>query len=138
MGYFTKRERAELNKVEGVEGEVPDFVRQRESLGAQRENSGAEDQRVAHRLGSLIGQVAGNSIREIDNVTAGLRALRGQLESQGERVQREVIEYATLSQSTMESTKIISEQLAKWKKSQRAPRAAESPSPDLVPSSDSD
>jgi hypothetical protein len=108
MGFFTKRERAELNKLAEVEGEIRDFVR-------QREDPGAEGQRVATKLAVLIERVAGQSIEEIDSATAGLQALRGELLVQGERVQREVVEYATRSRSAMQSTKTISEKLAQWR-----------------------
>ena len=108
MGFFTKRERAELNKVTEVEGEIRDFVR-------ERRDAVDDGQHVANRLTFLIDQVAGSSIQEIDHLTARLQALREQLHEQGERVQREVVEYAALSQSTMQSTRIISDNLARWK-----------------------
>jgi len=38
------------------------------------------------------------------------------LETEGERVQREIAEYAHLSQSSLQSTKIIAESLAQWKR----------------------
>jgi hypothetical protein len=44
-----------------------------------------------------------------------LRTLREMLQSEGARVQREIAEYAHLSQSAMQSTKVITESLAKWK-----------------------
>ena len=108
MGFFTKRERAELDKVTEVEGEIRDFVR-------ERRDTVDDGQHVANRLTFLIDQVAGSSIQEIDHLSARLQALREQLHEQGERVQREVVEYAALSQSTMQSTRIISENLARWK-----------------------
>ena len=44
-----------------------------------------------------------------------LHTLRELLQSEGARVQREITEYAHLSQSAMQSTKVIAESLAKWK-----------------------
>jgi hypothetical protein len=44
------------------------------------------------------------------------------LQSEGVRVQREIAEYSHLSQSAMQSTKIIAESLAKWT-SEGIPRA---------------
>jgi hypothetical protein len=38
------------------------------------------------------------------------------LHDEGARVQRELAEYAHLSQSAMQSTKIIAESLAQWKR----------------------
>jgi hypothetical protein len=48
-------------------------------------------------------------VRELDKVIAELQALREKLQSDGARVEREMVEYATLSQSTLQSTKVISE-----------------------------
>jgi hypothetical protein len=47
--------------------------------------------------------------------------LRDRLHIEGERVQREIVEYASLSQAAMQSTKIISESLNHWKKVPDAP-----------------
>jgi len=46
---------------------------------------------------------------------AELQTLREMLQSEGARVQREITEYAHLSQSAMQSTKIITDSLSKWK-----------------------
>jgi hypothetical protein len=48
-------------------------------------------------------------VREIDNIIVELQTFREKLQSEGARVQREIVEYATLSQSTLQSTKVISE-----------------------------
>jgi hypothetical protein len=46
---------------------------------------------------------------------ADLQTVREHLAGEGERVQREVAEYALLSQSSMQSTKVIAESLAHFK-----------------------
>jgi hypothetical protein len=102
MAYFTKRERAELDKLEYVTAEISGFVR-------KQHDSEAGGQSATENLASLLQRAAGTSVREIDNVIAELQMLREKLQSDGARVQREMIEYATLSQSTLESTKVISE-----------------------------
>jgi len=131
MGFFTKREREELDKLAEVEGEIRDFVR-------QREEEGVESQYVANKLAALINRVTGNSIQEIDSVTADLEALRGKLQDQGQHVQRQIADYATLSQSAMQSTKIMYDKLEEWRRStSRADTNAESPTPDSVSPTDS-
>ena len=50
-------------------------------------------------------------MQEMDNLIAELKALREKLQSEAARVHREIIEYATLNQSAMQTTKIISESL---------------------------
>jgi hypothetical protein len=54
-------------------------------------------------------------VQEIDRLMGELHTLRELLQSEGARVQREITEYAHLSQSAMQSTKIITDSLSKWK-----------------------
>jgi hypothetical protein len=53
-------------------------------------------------------------VEEIDRLIAELKSLRDTLSAEGERVGREIARYATLSQSAMQSTKIIGESIARW------------------------
>jgi hypothetical protein len=55
--------------------------------------------------------VAGTSVQEIDEAIAELQLLRHELRSDSERLQNEITAYASLSQSTMQSTKVIAESL---------------------------
>ena len=70
---------------------------------------------VADNLGFLLQRVAGYSVETLDEVIVELKILRKTLQSEGARVEREVIEYATLSEAAMQSTRIISESLAHWR-----------------------
>jgi hypothetical protein len=63
----------------------------------------------------LLQRVSGNSAQEIDRLITELQTLRDVLQSEGARVQREITQYAHLSQSAMQSTKIIAESLQSWK-----------------------
>jgi hypothetical protein len=102
MAHFTKRESAELDKLENVTAEISDVVR-------KQYDSEADGQSVSNDLASLLQRVAGTSVREIENLIVELQTLREKLQSEGARVQREIVEYATLSQSTLQSTMVISE-----------------------------
>ena len=51
-------------------------------------------------------------MQDIDGLISELQILRETLQEQGVRVQRNLAEYAHLSQSAMQSTKIIAESLA--------------------------
>ena len=84
----------------------------------------AESEAVANNIGTLLQRVAGSSVQEIDRLIVELQTLRELLQSEGVRVQREITEYAHLSQSAMQSTKIIAESLGKWKGADWAPRTA--------------
>jgi len=96
-----------------VEGEIREFVR-RDSTSLRRAPE-TDSELVANNIVSLLQRVAGTSVKDIDGLIAELETLRALLEEEGARVQREVAEYAHLSQSAMQSTRIIAESLAQWK-----------------------
>ena len=50
---------------------------------------------------------------EIDNLIGDLQTLRRKLQTDGERIQRDIAEYAELSQQVMQLTKIISDSVKK-------------------------
>ena len=74
-------------------------------------------------VGSVIERVAKASIGEIDRVMAELANVRDMLRGEGERVQREISGYASLSQTAMTSMKIIGDSLVQWKS--QTPQAAQ-------------
>jgi hypothetical protein len=98
-----------------VEGEIRELVR-REVV--QPEN---ESELVANNVNSLLQRVTGASVQEIDKLITELQTLRDTLQSEAARVQREIVEYASLSQAALQSTKIIAESLTQWKKVPDAP-----------------
>ena len=97
-----------------VEGEIREFVR-RDGANLRRAPE-TDSEMVANNITTLLARVAGTSVQEIDRLIAELQTLRALLQEEGARVQRELAEYAHLSQSAMQSTKIIAESLAGWKK----------------------
>ena len=97
----------------GVEGEIREFVRRDGAVLRRAPESDGE--LVANNIGMLLQRVSGSSVHEIDRLITELQALRELLENEGTRVQRELAEYAHMSQSAMQSTKIIAESLAQWK-----------------------
>jgi hypothetical protein len=122
MTVVKAREPADLDKPteSAVEGDIREFVRG--DVTTLRRTPEAESEAVATNIGTLLQRVAGSSVQEIDRLMTELRTLRELLESEGVRVQREIAEYAHLSQSAMQSTKIITESLTKWE-SEDIPRA---------------
>src|SRR5258707_3722868 len=96
-----------------MEGEIRDFVRNGANLRRAPES---DSELVANNITTLLQRVAGTSVQEIDRLIAELQTLRELLHEEGARVQREIAEYPHLSQSAMQSTKIIAESLGKWKK----------------------
>ncbi len=84
-------------------------------------------------MASLISRMSGRSVGEIDHLIQGLKGLRQRLVDEGDRLQREVGEYAAFSQSVTELTKIISEGMT-FIKARREPADAEhTASPSVMP-----
>jgi hypothetical protein len=103
----------------GVEGEIREFVRR--DGQALRRAPESDSELVAHNITGLLQRVAGTSVQEVDRLIVELQQLRDLLQAESARVQREITEYAHLSQSAMQSTKIIAESLSHWKKVSDAP-----------------
>jgi hypothetical protein len=102
-----------------VEGEIREFVRR--DIATLRRQPESDSEMVAGNIGTLLQRVAGTSVKEIDKLIGELQTLREMLHNEGARVQREIVEYATLSQAAMQSTRIIAESLTHWKKVPDAP-----------------
>jgi hypothetical protein len=105
-----------------VEGEIREFVRREVNPGRQPEN---ESELVANNLNTLLQRVTGTSVQEIDKLITELQMLRDTLQSEAARVQREIVDYASLSQAALQSTKTIAESLTQWKKVPDAPTPSE-------------
>jgi hypothetical protein len=106
-----------------VEGEIREFVRR--DAAALRGPSERDGELVANNISALLQRVSGHSVHEIDRLIEELQMLRERLHLEGERVHRNIVEYATLSQAAMQSTKIIAESLTLWKKVPDAPSISE-------------
>jgi hypothetical protein len=120
MTLIKTRESVEADKPETeVEGEIREFVRR--DVATLRRQPESDSEMVASNISSLLQRVSGTSVQEIDKLISELQTLREMLANEGARVQREIVEYATLSQAAMQSTKIIAESLGQWKKVPDAP-----------------
>jgi hypothetical protein len=113
MSIFV-RETTERQKIEEVEGELREFVRRDVAGPQQRPENGGE--MVADNISSLLGRVSASSVKEIDALIGELTILRERLHGESERVQRQIVKYASLSQAAMQSTKVIAEGLSHWKR----------------------
>jgi hypothetical protein len=122
MSFFKTPRSAELDTSAESIGDIREFVR-RDIAGLPRPPE-RDSEVVAAKLGSLLQRVIGASVQNIDDVILELQIFRERLDNESARMQREIVEYATMSQAAMQSTRIIAESLTSWKK---APDA-ESPS----------
>lgn len=106
---------AEIDKSQDVdvEGNIRELVRR--DSAAIREAAG-ESEIAASDLGALMSRVSGSSMREIDNLIDELKGLRDKLQHDGNRVQRDIADYAALTQSVMQLTKIITDGVSQVKK----------------------
>jgi hypothetical protein len=122
MTFLKTRESAEVetSAETEMEGEIRDFVR-RDVATSLRRQPESDSEVVATNIGALLQRVAGTSVQEIEKLIGELQTLRDMLQTEAQRVQREIVEYATLSQAAMQSTKIIAESLTQWKKVPDAP-----------------
>jgi ABC-type transporter Mla subunit MlaD len=106
-----------------VEAGIRDFVRNDVAyLRRPGTTHGAEPglepgaEAAVSNVNSLIQRVAGNSLSEIEHLISELEDLRELLHAEGQRVQRELSGYAQLSQTAMQSTRTIAENVAQWKR----------------------
>jgi hypothetical protein len=107
--------------VEQVEGEIRAFVRRDVSVFRRQR---AENSEAVDGITSIIDRVAGASVTEIERVIAELTSVRDMLRAEGERVQREIAGYASLSQAAMTSMKVIGDSLVHWKSQTPQPARA--------------
>jgi hypothetical protein len=120
----TEDEDANLAAVTEVEAGIRDFVRN--DIAYLRRPATppvapdlpleANAEATVSNVNSLIQRVAGASLGEIEKLISELEGLRDLLHNEGQRVQREIAGYATLSQAAMKSTRMISDNVAQWKR----------------------
>ncbi len=73
----------------------------------------ADGQRSPENLANFLGQVSKTSMGEIDNLISELQTLRRKLQTDGDRIQRDITAYADLNQQVMQLTNIISDSVKK-------------------------
>jgi len=100
--------------VNEVEGEIREFVRRDISI-FRRPRQGDNGEAAAENINALIQRVSAQSVGEIERVMGELGQVRDMLHTEGDRVQREIAGYASLSQAAMTSMKIIADSLAQWR-----------------------
>jgi hypothetical protein len=74
---------------------------------------------VVTDVNSLVRQVAGVSLDQLDDVIVDLRNLRDFLQSEGVRVQREISGFLQLNQAAIGSTKLITDNIRQWREGAR-------------------
>jgi hypothetical protein len=118
MSILKSRELTRGSRQTEIEGNIRELLRQQSGAIRQSEIAGEQ---ATSELSNLLHQVSLQSTREVDRLIDDLKRLREKLEEQGNRVQRNIVEYASLSQSVVQLTKIVSEGMIHVKRVSDAP-----------------
>ena len=122
-----KARRLPLSNKPELEGSIRELVRRESSAIRQ---AGDNSEQAARELASLVQRISGGSTREVDHLINGLTNLRQKLDDEAMRIRSDIIEFASLSQSVMQLTKIVSDGVTQVGKVPDAPGIA-SESPDV-------
>jgi hypothetical protein len=76
---------------------------------------------IGEQACALIRQISLTSTREVERLIGDLKDLRDKLENHGGQLQADIVEYASLSESAVELTKIVSDSLAQVEKRSATP-----------------
>jgi hypothetical protein len=121
MSVFTTRETADVGETTMTEVKA----RSASSSAGTPRHCGDPESDGEIVAGNISCPTAYRSPAKDDRLIADLQTLRDRLQLEGERVRRDIVEYATLSQAAMQSTRIIAESLTHWKKVPDAPSISE-------------
>jgi hypothetical protein len=83
------------------------------ALKPQRQTESSDGEMSSEKLGTLLRQVSKTSIDEVDSLIVELKTLHKKLQTDGDRIQRDIAEHAELSQQVMQLTKIIFDSVKK-------------------------
>ena len=73
----------------------------------------SNDAMSGEHLGNLLRQLSRISLGEIDSLISELQTLRRKLQADGDRIERDIADYAELSHRVMQLTTIISDSVKK-------------------------
>jgi len=74
-------------------------------------------------VSSLVQNLGAPSIDELEKIIGELQQARTYLKSESERIERETVGYTELSQTAMESVRIIAETVGEWRKARHPVRS---------------
>jgi hypothetical protein len=78
-----------------------------DSTAARKAVVGEDDQMSADDLAAMLRKTSRVSMDEVDLLIRELQTLRRKLQTEGERIERDIAEYATLSAQSTQLTKIV-------------------------------
>jgi hypothetical protein len=80
---------------------------------AFRRTESGDGEPSAENLGNLLRPISKASMGEIDNLISELQTLRRKLQTDGDRIERDIAKYVELNQQVMRLTTIISDSVKK-------------------------
>ena len=80
---------------------------------AFRQTDSGDGEVSTENLGNLLRRVSRTSMDEIDNLIRELQTLRKKLQTDGDRIERDIAKHAELSQQVMQLTAIIFDSVKK-------------------------
>jgi hypothetical protein len=87
--------------------EIEEAIWNVESQGTVR-----QPEEIGKQASTLVRDISLSSTREIDRLIGDLKDLHKKLENRSTRIQNDILEYAELSQSAVQLTKIVSDSVA--------------------------
>ena len=99
------------NNVTAIETDMRDVLRERKARLSDVSRETDND------YSSLVSGISVRSVQEIDHLIEGLQGLREKLNNDGDRLHRQIAQYAAFSQSVIDLTKIVSDGMASVNKS---------------------
>ena len=78
-----------------------------DSASARKAVEGEEVEMSPEDLTASVREISRVSIKEVDGLISELQTLRQRLKTTGERIERDIAEYATLSSQTAQITQIV-------------------------------
>jgi hypothetical protein len=94
------------NTVAAIEIDMRDLLRAKKARHSDPSKEPGND------YSSLVSQMSGQSVHEIDHLIEGLQGVREKLNNDGDRLYRDIVQYTAFSQSILELTKIVSDGMA--------------------------
>ena len=88
--------------------------------GAFRQEAGTSDAKGSFDTAANVDSLArrGTSLRELQTMIREFQQLHQFLDSEGVRLEREISEYAQLSKTTVSVTRLITDNMLHWKKTE--------------------
>jgi len=122
MSILKPRGLQRSDKTAEIEGNIRDLIR-RQRDAARQSNNNSDD--AACELESLMNRVSDDATREVDHLIGGLSHVRQKLDDEAARILHDIVEFASLSQSVIQLTNIVSDGMSHVAKVSKTPSIAE-------------